>query len=149
MLWRLTLLFVAVPLVELALLVFLGQRVGIVPTVLLVIATGVLGASLARYQGLATLASFRQAVEAGRPPHQELAQGALLLAAGAVLLTPGLLTDIAGFSLLVPRVRRWAGRRLVRMIGRRFQRVQVGKRVESRGDAPLDVEWEVVDDEPS
>lgn len=120
MLARLALLFVTVPLAELALLVWLGSRVGLVPTVALVVVTGIAGAALARWQGLATLARFRAALDAGRLPHRELVDGVLILVAGALLLTPGLLTDLTGFLLLAPPVRRRVGERAVAAIGRRW-----------------------------
>jgi UPF0716 protein FxsA len=118
---RLAFLFVAVPLIELALLVWLGRRMGLLPTVLLVVATGILGAALARRQGLAALRDFRAALDLGQLPHRELVGGVLVLVAGAVLLTPGLLTDVAGFLLLVPAVRRRVRDRLLDAIGRRWQ----------------------------
>jgi len=152
MLARLALLFVAVPLVELALLVWIGKRVGLAPTVALVVVTGVLGAALARRAGLAAWTRFRAALAAGRPPHREIVEGLLVLVAGAVLLTPGLLTDVAGFLLLVPAVRmrvaRWIGRRVTG----RFVLVGggAGPRV-GRGAAPsadaVDVDYTVLDDD--
>jgi UPF0716 protein FxsA len=121
MFFRLAFLFVTVPLIELALLVWLGRRMGLLPTVLLVVATGILGATLARRQGLAALRDFRTAVDRGQLPHRELVGGVLILLAGAVLLTPGLLTDVAGFLLLVPAVRRRVRDRVVESLGRRWQ----------------------------
>lgn len=121
MFFRLAFLFVAIPLIELVLLVWIGRRMGLVPTVLLVVATGVLGATLARRQGLTALRDFRTALDSGQLPHRELVGGVLILVAGAVLLTPGLLTDVAGFLLLVPAVRRRVRDRVVKAIGRRWQ----------------------------
>lgn len=120
MLARLALLFVTVPLAELAILVWVGRRMGLVPTVALVVVTGIAGAALARRQGLATLGRFRGALDAGRLPHRELLDGVLILVAGAVLLAPGLLTDLAGLLLLVPPVRRLVRERAMAAIGRRW-----------------------------
>jgi len=110
---RLILLFTAVPLLELALLIWMGNHVGVVPTIALVLTTGVLGAALARHQGLATWGRFHAALGAGRLPEGELIEGLLILVAGALLITPGLLTDTTGFLLLVPplrhRLARWTG----------------------------------------
>lgn len=156
MFFRLALLFVGVPLVELALLIQVGSWVGVLPTVALVVVTGILGAALARHQGLATLARFQQAVAEGRLPHRELVEGILILVAGAVLLTPGLLTDTAGFLLLVPPVRRllalrvgsWLGRRVVVTDSR--ARARTGWRAEPRrGEDPetVDVDFEVEPDD--
>lgn len=109
---RLLLLFVLVPLIELVLLVRLGQAVGLGPTLGLVVTTGVVGAWLARAQGVRTLARFRSEMAAGRVPQGPLLDGLMVLVGGAFLLTPGLLTDVAGFLLLVPFTRRWLKRRV-------------------------------------
>jgi UPF0716 protein FxsA len=109
---RLLLLFTLVPLVELYLLVKLGSVVGVAPTVALVVFTGILGAWLARVQGLGVLRRIGADLDEGRMPTDALLDGLLILVAGAVLLTPGLLTDTMGFFLLVPRGRA-AVRRLV------------------------------------
>jgi UPF0716 protein FxsA len=130
---RLALLFVLVPLAELALLVWIGRHVGLAPTVALVVVTGILGAALARRQGTATWRRFREALEAGRPPHRELVDGILVLLAGAVLLTPGLITDVAGFALLVPALRRRAAAWLTSVVTARFLVRTAG--VDGRGGA--------------
>ena len=106
---RLLLLFTVVPLTELFLLVKLGTVIGIGATVLIVICTGVLGAWLARWQGLGVLRRLSEDLAAGRLPTDTLIDGLLILIAGAVLLTPGLITDALGFLLLVPQ-----GRAMVR-----------------------------------
>jgi UPF0716 protein FxsA len=108
---RLALLFVIVPLVELALLIQVGQVVGLGPTILLVLATGIGGAALARREGLRTLSAIQGDMASGRIPGSALLDGAAILFGGALLLTPGVLTDLLGLSLLVPLTRRWfAGR---------------------------------------
>lgn len=99
------LLFILVPLVELAILIKLGDVIGIGATILLVIGTAVLGVSLLKRQGLAALAKARSSVDAGEFPIESVIDGVCLLVAGAFLLTPGLLTDTIGFSLLVPAFR--------------------------------------------
>ena len=109
MLFRLFLLFTVIPMIELYLLLTLGRYMGFTATVALVVLTGALGAWLARSQGLATLTEIRQQQAMGRMPAAALVDGLLILIAGAVLLTPGLLTDLAGFFLLIP-----AGRALIR-----------------------------------
>lgn len=111
---RLLLLFTVVPLVELYLLIGIGRQVGPVPTLALVLFTGVLGAWLAKRQGLATLARIQRSMGSGELPTEALLDGLMILLAGAVLLTPGLLTDLAGFVLLTP-----AGRRPIRAAIRR------------------------------
>ncbi len=112
MLGRLALLFVVVPILELALLVQIGQVVGFWPTMALVVTTGVLGAALARAQGLRALNRFRSELAAGRMPGDAALDGLAVLIGGAFLLTPGLLTDVTGFLLLLPPTRRWIQRRV-------------------------------------
>ncbi len=153
MLARLALLFVAVPIAELALLVWLGRHAGLLPTLALILLTGVLGAALARHQGLATLTRFRAAVAAGRPPHREIVHGLLILVAAAFLLTPGLLTDTAGFLLLAPPVRRQVARRLLDGLRRRATGAPAAGAPAAgapgaggaRGGAAVDVDFRVVD----
>ena len=115
---RLLLLFVVVPIVELVLLIEIGQRVGTLATIGLIMGTGVVGASLARQQGLSTLARLRKDLDEGRLPAEAIVDGVLILVAGAVLITPGVLTDLFGFLCLVPACRR----RLTRNLKRRFER---------------------------
>jgi UPF0716 protein FxsA len=119
MLAKLILLFVLLPLLELAILIRLGQALGFWPTMALVVATGTVGALLARSQGMRVLRAIRADLAAGRVPAGRLVDGLLVLVGGVVLLTPGLLTDIAGLLLLFPasRARFKAGvaRRLERM----------------------------------
>ena len=125
MLVRLTLLFVLVPLIELAILVYLGTIIGALYTVLIVVLTGILGAILTRSQGLAILSRIRINVRRGILPANELFDGALILIGGLLLLTPGIITDIAGFALLVPQTRRIIGRWLRGLIRRRIERAEI------------------------
>ena len=129
---RLLLLFTIVPLVELFLLVKLGTVVGVGPTVALVIFTGVLGAWLARQQGLGVLRRLSEDLAVGRLPAEALIDGLLILIAGAVLLTPGLLTDALGFFLLVPQSRAVVHKAAVAKFGRRFA---------SSDPEIIDVDW--------
>lgn len=115
------LLFVTVPLLELYLLLLVGRYMGLFPTLALVLGTGFLGAWLAQSQGASTFARIRQDLDAGRMPTDSLADALLILIAGAVLLTPGLLTDAAGFFLLVPPGRRWVRGRLRRAFARHLR----------------------------
>lgn len=102
---RLVLLFIGLPLIELAILVKLGEVLGFWPTIGLVVITGFWGAYLARLQGFWVLRKIQNEMAAGRIPTGDLVDGLLILIGGIVLLTPGLLTDLAGFALLVPYVR--------------------------------------------
>ena len=109
---RLALLFVVVPIIELMLLIQLGQWVGLMPTLALVVATGIGGAAMARAEGLRVLFQFQKELAQGRLPGQAMLDGASVLVGGAFLLTPGVLTDLLGFSLLFPLSRRWIQRQL-------------------------------------
>jgi len=114
----LLLLFVVLPAVELALLIEVGGRIGTAATLGLIAATGVVGASLARRQGLGVLRHLQREVDAGRLPAGSLVDGALILVAGALLVTPGILTDGFGFLCLVPAFRAL----LKSALHRRFER---------------------------
>ena len=102
MIWKLFLLLTLTPILELAILIRLGQAAGVWPTVGLVIATGAAGALLARGQGLKVIGEFQRALGQGRLPADPLLDGLLIVAGGALLLTPGLVTDVAGFSMVFP-----------------------------------------------
>jgi len=120
MLVRLLLVFTVVPLVELFLLVKIGESIGLGATVAIVVTTGVVGAWLTRIEGLRVIRQVRDELGQGRVPTDRLLDGLLILLAGAVLLTPGLLTDAIGFFLLVPPGRRLVRRYLARVIARRL-----------------------------
>jgi len=102
---RLLFLFIGVPLAELFLFLQLGSKIGLPATFVIILVTGALGAWLTKVQGLRALTRFQQAAAEGRVPHEEVLEGLMILVAGAVLLTPGFLTDAVGFLLLVPQVR--------------------------------------------
>jgi len=107
MLFKLFALFVVTPFAELAILIKLGEIFGFAPTFSLVIFTGALGAWLAHSQGLKVLREFNETMERAEMPTDPLIEGLLVIVGGALLLTPGLLTDILGFSLVIPFSRKW------------------------------------------
>ena len=125
MLARLILLFTVIPIVELIVLIEIGSRLGTVVTLLLLLGTALLGAALARHEGLKTLRRVQSKLADGIMPDEELLDGVLILVAGVMLLTPGLLTDVWGVFLLIP-----ASRRIVKRWVRRFfrQRLQMQHR---------------------
>lgn len=102
----LLLLFVTVPIAEIYLMLEIGGAIGVIPTVGLVVFTAVAGAALVRAQGFSTIALVRRSLEAGEVPAAAIIEGILLLVAGALLLTPGFLTDAVGFGCLIPPLRR-------------------------------------------
>lgn len=105
MLLKLFLAFTLIPVIELALLIRLGGVIGVINTLLLVIATGFCGAWLARAQGFRTMLRVRERLGRGAMPAEDLIDAVIIFAAGVVLLTPGLVTDIAGLLLLLPATR--------------------------------------------
>ena len=102
---KLLLLFIAIPAVELILLLKIGGFIGIFPTVGIILATGVLGAALARQQGLGVLQQLQEEMQTGHMPAGPLADGIIILVAAALLMTPGFVTDLVGFLCLVPASR--------------------------------------------
>jgi UPF0716 protein FxsA len=103
---KLLLLFLLVPAIELFLLVEIGQRVGTLPTIGLVIFTGLLGAFLARREGLQVLSRLRAELAAGQLPADSIFDGVIILVASVLLITPGVLTDIVALLCLIPVTRR-------------------------------------------
>ena len=130
-LWFL-LAFIGVPLVEIALFIQIGGLIGLWPTIAIVIATAVAGTALIRRQGLNTLQRAQQEMDAQRLPVRELFDGICLIFAGAMLLTPGFLTDTVGFALLVPPLRTLLGRYIWRAL-----RKAKGVHFEMAGDQPF------------
>lgn len=118
---RLFLLFTLVPLVELVLLIRIGEWIGALPTVGLVLVTGVVGASLARREGVRTWGRVRGELSAGRVPGVELLHALMVVVAGAFLVTPGVLTDLAGLGLLVRPIRNAVIGRLRRSLEARVE----------------------------
>ena len=99
---RLLLVFALVPVAELALLVWLGDRVGLGATLLLIVTTAVAGSWLAHREGLSVFRAVQKKLRAGQMPGRELLDGVIVLASGLLLLTPGVLTDVVGFLGLLP-----------------------------------------------
>ena len=111
--------FIVLPIVELALLIKVGEHIGAVFTVGLVVLTGVVGVSLARLEGMRILWHIRQDLEEGRVPAPAVVDGLLIIVAGALLVTPGFLTDATGFLLLVPRFRMYVRSAIRRYLDQR------------------------------
>ena len=102
---RLFLLFLTIPMIEIALFIQIGGAIGLWPTLAVVIFTAFLGARLIRAQGVLAIDRLRSSLNELRDPTEPLAHGAMILIAGALLLTPGFLTDAVGFAMMVPAVR--------------------------------------------
>ncbi len=122
MLLRLLLAFTIIPAVELALLIWLHHLVqSWYFTLGIIFLTGAIGSFLAKRQGWRAWASIKRALAEGRIPGDELMHGFLILIAGALLITPGILTDITGFLLLLPQFRRFIGKRLMGYLQRKLK----------------------------
>src|SRR5262249_49330173 len=113
-------LLALVPLAEIALFIWLGGLIGILPTLLLTVGCVALGAALAMAQGFATIRATKQSLDRGEIPAVEILSGAVLLIAAFFLMTPGFITAAIGFVLLIPPLRLWIGRTvLARLIAAR------------------------------
>jgi UPF0716 protein FxsA len=115
----LVVLFLVVPIVEIAVIIRVGQLIGAWPTVLLLLFESALGAFLVKREGARTWAALRTAGATGRLPSRELADGGLVLVGGTLLLTPGFVTDVVGFFLILPVTRPLARRLLGWFVARR------------------------------
>ena len=100
-------IFMLVPIVEMWILIEVGGWIGALPTISLVVLTATLGLSLLKRQGLSTLMSARRKMDEGSIPASELVSGVMIAVGGALLLTPGFVTDAIGFALLIPQTRQW------------------------------------------
>ena len=125
MLGYLILLFVTVPLIEMGILIEVGKRIGTFPTVFVVVVTGIIGATLARYEGLGVIKRIHKKISSGMIPSDSLMDGLLILIAGALLITPGLLTDITGFLFLVPAFRLIIKRQVSKKIKEKIDRAHI------------------------
>jgi UPF0716 protein FxsA len=121
MLLRLLAVFTIVPLVEVLLLLEIGNRIGTVNTILLIIVTGILGAYLMRLQSFAVFRKIPHDLNQGIPPARKIVEGALILAGGILLLTPGFFTDTIGFLLLIPLTRQYLLKKIQQAIEKRLQ----------------------------
>jgi UPF0716 protein FxsA len=128
----LILIFVLVPLAELYVIFKVGDAIGILPTLAILVVDSLIGSVLLKSQGRAVWKRFNETMRGGKIPHQEIVDGVLVIFGGAFLITPGFLTDIVGLTLLIPPTRSVIRRFLVRRLGRR---VAVGG-----GRADYDVE---------
>lgn len=152
---KLVILFVLLPWVELLILMQMARLWGLRATLGLIVLTGVTGAALARHEGLAAVRRIRATLGQGRLPTDEIVDGLLILVAGIVLLTPGLITDSAGFFLLLPPTRGAVRAALIRYFRQRLNLVTVtpppatqaqGHHADADADV-IDVSADVLDDD--
>ncbi len=160
------LIFLATPILEIVLFIEIGGLIGVVPTILIVIVTAIVGSVLLRLQGIAVIRRTQYALRAGELPVDPVIDGISLLVAGALLLTPGFFTDAVGFLLFVPPFRQALARRIFAHMVRSGHVFVVGGEPEGDGRGPrqpggrddkrrrpdddsvIDVDYEPVDEEP-
>ena len=152
MLVPLLILFIVVPIAELAVIIQVGEQIGVLWTIAILVADSILGSMLMRSQGRAAWRRFNVALESGRPPAREVFDGVLVIFGGALLLTPGFITDIFGLVFLLPPTRAVVRRILVRryadrMIASAMRRGPdgFGPPPGRAGARPTDVEGTAVD----
>lgn len=146
--------FISVPLIEIGLFIQVGGAIGLWPTLAVVFLTAIAGTALLRHQGLDTLARLQANLDQGQMPLGPVFDGFCLLAAGALLLTPGFFTDAVGFALFIPPFRRYLGQFLARHVNMRAH--VNGNQNDHSGHNPghpqpsgdiIDGEWRDVTDE--
>ena len=132
-------LVILLPLVELYVIVQVGQEIGVLPTVALLLVVSLVGTSLVKREGLRISRQFMEAVRAGKEPTREIVHGVCILAAGVFLLAPGFFSDVVGITLLLPPTRAV----IARIVARRTRRIasvinvtHSGRRVERKGYLP-------------
>nr|WP_321506620.1 FxsA family protein [uncultured Celeribacter sp.] len=152
-------IFVAVPIIEIALFIQVGGFIGLWPTLLVVVVTAILGTYLVRQQGALAMSQLRQSFATLDDPSEPLAHGAMILLSGALLLTPGFFTDAIGFLLLVPAFRTFVMRELRKRV--KVQSFTMGQSAGPQSPDPfrdpragahpgqtiIDGDWEEVDPE--
>jgi UPF0716 protein FxsA len=138
----LVLIFIVVPLAELYVIIQVGDAIGLIPTLVLLLADALLGSMLLRHQGRAAWIQFNRALAENRLPHKEVFDGLLVIMGGALLISPGFITDIFGLILLIPPTRaivRGITSRIVRrrmLTGATIWTVGRGRRPPRQGPAP-------------
>lgn len=146
--------FIAVPLIEIGLFIEVGGAIGLWPTIAVVILTAAAGTALLRHQGLSALARLQDSMERGEVPLERVFDGFCLLAAGALLLTPGFFTDAVGFALFVPPLRHGLRGFLAKRIAMQAEmHTHTAYRGPNRPGGPqsgdiIDGEWQDVTDRP-
>lgn len=134
----LIILFILVPIAEIYVIIQVGEAIGALWTVLLLVADSIIGARLVSWQGRTAWRRFQEALSQGRVPHNEILDGVMIILGGAFLLTPGFLTDAIGLLLLIPPTRAIIKRGAARSIRRRGVVTRVAFSAPSFGSRPRD-----------
>ena len=120
MFFKLFLIFAVIPLIELGILIKIGTVIGALNTITLVILTAAIGAYMVRMEGIGVMSRIQQNMQAGKLPAEELINGAMVLVAGALLLTPGVFTDLIGFLMVIPVSRNVIKKLIKQYIGKKI-----------------------------
>jgi UPF0716 protein FxsA len=136
---KLLLLFLIVPVVELVLLIKIGSIIGLLNTILLVISTAIVGAYLVKTEGLNVMQRFQGNLGQGVFPAEEIFDGAMILVAGALLVTPGVITDIVGFALVIPPTRAVIKKFIRRFVEKKIVTVNVNYPPPPPPEPPIDI----------
>ena len=134
----LVIVFILVPIAELYVILQVGDAIGAVPTILILIADSLLGSWLLRSQGRTVWRQFNETMAEGRIPHRELLDGVAVIFGGAFLITPGFITDFVGLLLLLPPTRAAIRGFVTRRVGKRFWVLGAARRRRPRGGDPVD-----------
>ncbi len=114
-------LFIGLPILEIYVIIQIGEQIGAIPTLVLLLVESALGAVLVKHEGRRAWQALREAIGTGRMPGRELADGALVLIGGTLLLTPGFVSDVFGFFFVLPFTRPLARRLMAKVVARRFR----------------------------
>ncbi len=137
-------IFVIIPLSEIIVFVSVSDKIGLGTALLMALFTAILGGFIVKYQGMQTIITAQESMQKGNIPSKELFDGLCIVAAGATLITPGFITDIIGFALLVPSIRNILRRKLT--ASDKFQASSFSSEYKKDTDA-IDVEYEIIEDQ--
>ncbi|MCD7032796.1 membrane protein FxsA [Metabacillus sp. GX 13764] len=118
----LLILLILIPAIEIGLFIYSGKHIGVLPTVLLIILTGIIGAWLAKKQGIETIKKAREQWSSGMIPSDAILDGLCILAGAVLLVTPGFISDLVGFVLLLPFTRRWVKPFIMKLMNRQLRK---------------------------
>ena len=148
---KLLALFLLIPIIELFIMFKIGKVIGLEITILIIIITAIIGAKLTKVQGAKAIKNARSEIKGGKLPHKEVMDGIMIIIAGAFLLTPGFVTDIVGFSLLLPTLRSNYQKLLLAFIKTKilFAQSPINKQKKEgkSNDDPTIIEAEIINDE--
>jgi len=142
MFFKLFILFTLVPVIELWLLMRVGSVIGFFPTIGIVLLTGVVGAWMARIQGLSVISELNTSVAQGKVPGKELVNAVLVFVGGALLLTPGFVTDILGFLMIMPGTRDAISAFLMNYFSKKVQKGDIRFSYHSPGETPKESKYD-------